>query len=67
MNWYTKSKSTLSQSATLMDAKKLRGKEPRSQSLSHGIIDKSDQSLPELNFPFPEQDETESGMLFIHG
>lgn len=51
MNWYTKSKSTMSQPTTL-DAKQLRKKEIRS-------------SLPEVNLPSPKEEDAESGMRKI--
>ena len=50
MNWYTKSKSSISQPSAL-DAKQLRRKEIRSQSISHNI--KTEGNLPEVNLSSP--------------
>ena len=59
MNWYTKSKSSISQPSAL-DAKQLRRKEIRSQSISHNI--KTEGNLPEVNLPSPLDDDAESGI-----
>ena len=59
MNWYTKSKSSITQPSTL-DAKQLRRKEIRSQSIPHNL--KTEGNLPEVNLPSPLEDDTESGI-----
>ena len=60
MNWYTKSKSTIIQPQSL-DAKQLRRKEIRSQSIPHNLRRNSVTQLPEVNLPSPFEDDTESG------
>ena len=60
MNWYTKSKSTIIQPQSL-DAKQLRRKEIRSQSIPHNLRRNSVTNLPEVNLPSPLEDDTESG------
>ena len=60
MNWYTKSKSTIIQPQSL-DAKQLRRKEIRSQSIPHNLRRNSVTHLPEVNLPSPFEDDTESG------
>ena len=60
MNWYTKSKSTIIQPQSL-DAKQLRRKEIRSQSIPHNLRRNSVTNLPEVNLPSPFEDDTESG------
>merc|ERR1740129_725076 len=59
MNWYTKSKSTIIQPQSL-DAKQLRRKEIRSQSIPHNLRRNSITQLPEVNLPSPFEDDTES-------